>query len=316
MPGKKFPALNFRGTHMPAVQKQTPFFDFTDDRSMPHLPLPPSLEEIRMSLAPNNSRCPLNEILAGSANERHLRTLRRFALNAYRQLNHSCRGNSFGIYSLADQGKAFVVRKFAETVGLPFAHVQSKELASLEMLLQLMRDACDKAGTPLQYLDADPVRDYYLPPCIVFFEDAHQMQRSLLTGPLVGAMDMEDGYMPIRVGGKMQIVDCWEVCWIASTTDRRRIPAAFSKRLTTTIEWTPMDEETLTRIVRAGVKKTANSACGRDLPDSVCALIARYAKTPMRAVYDFTPKVFQQKRLMPSCSWAECCEIVAKDIRR
>jgi hypothetical protein len=191
---------------MPAVQKQTPFFDFTDDRSMPHLPLPPSLEETRMSLAPNNSGCPLNEIIAGSANE--------------------------------------------------------------------------------------------------------------LSGPLVRAMGMEDGYMPTRVGGEMQIVDCWEVCWIASTTDRRRLPTAFSKRLTTTIEWTPMDEETLTRIVRAGVTKTANSACGRDLTDSVCALIARYAKTPMRAVYDFTPKVFQQKRLMPSCSWAECCEIVAKDIRR
>ena len=120
-------------------QTQTLFFNF--DGSMPHLPPTPTDEEIRTMLAHNNQSCPLNEIIVGEANSGNLRNLRRFAFSAYRRANRSCRGCNFGIYSPPGQGKTFVVKKFAETIGIPFVFIQSPALEDSHMLFQQISEA-------------------------------------------------------------------------------------------------------------------------------------------------------------------------------
>lgn len=299
------------------TQQQKAFFDRTDDRSFPHLPEAPSYAEIRTALAENNRSCPLNEVVVSSANEGNMRTLRRFAFSAYRNYNHSCRGCNFGIYSPPGQGKTFVVKKFAETIGLPFVFVQSPSLENAYMLFEQIRDTLAKSDIPLVEQNHKDY-DYYIPPCIVFFDEAHELKNSLMRGSLLNAMEPNDAMLIFKTpGAKGDIVrvDCWEVCWIAATTDRGDLFDAFDSRLSTAIEWHPAEGDELTNIVRSGLRQKVK---GGELPfcppDEICRLIGSYQKVPRLAIHGFGTKVVQHKMYMPSCSWEECCEVVAGDI--
>lgn len=299
------------------TQQQKTFFDSTPNRSQPHLPSPPTDAQIRMALAENNKNCRLNDVVVSSANEGNMRNLRRFAFAAYRHHNRSLRGCNFGIYSPPGQGKTYVVKKFAETVGIPFVFVQSPSLENTYMLFEQIADSLAKAGVPL-VREEHKERDYYLPPCIVFFDEAHELRSSLMKGSLLNAMEPNDAMMVVRSpGSKGEIirVDCWEVCWIAATTDRGDLFDAFDSRLSTAIEWHPAEGDELVSIVKAGLsKKVETGELPLIPPDHVCALISQYQKVPRLAIHGFGTKVVQQKLYMPSCTWEECCRVVANDI--
>jgi len=301
---------------MKSFQPQKVFYDASPDRKFPTLPQRPSDDDIRTTLAENNRNCPLNNVVVSKSNRGNMRMLRRFAFSAYRRENRSCRGCNFGIYSPPGQGKTFVVKKFAETIGLPFVFVQSSSLDNNYSLFLQISDVFKKFGTPL-YQQDNPKYDFYLPPCIVFFDEAHELKPSLMKGSLLNAMEPNDAMMMVKEPGKNGDtfrVDCWEVCWIAATTERGDLFDAFESRLTTAIEWHPADSAELTDIVRYGLKQKVNLGelpfCP---PDDICQLISNYQKIPRLAIHGFGTKVVQQKMYMPSCSWEECCQIVAKD---
>lgn len=296
------------------VQTQRLFYD---NGCMPHLPPPPLDEDIRVALAENNVKCPLNEIIVSEANQGNMRNLRRFAYTAYKRINRSCRGCNFGIFSPAGQGKTFVVKKFAETIGIPFVFVQSPSLESTYHLFEQIQEAFEKFGTPIVQVKDDN-HDFYLPPCIVFFDEAHELRTSLMKGALLNAMEPDDAYMVIKQPGSKgstHRVDCYEVCWVAATTDRGDLFDAFDSRLTTAIEWASADGEELTGIIEAGLnKKVRTGELPFAPPREVCKLIAQYQKVPRLAIHGFGAKVVQQKDYIPSHTWEECCQIVASDI--
>jgi len=313
------PTKETQGAKM-KTQQQKAFFDWTEDQSLAQRgiqPPKPNAEQIRTMLAQNNSKCPLNDIVVSPANEGNMRILRRFAFSSYCYHNHTCRGCNFGIYSPPGQGKTFVVKKFAETIGIPFVFVQSSSLENNFMLFQQISEAMEKFGTPLVQ-EHHKDRDFYLPPCIVFFDEAHELKDSMTKGSLLNAMEPNDAMMVVKTPGKNGStfrVDCWEVCWIAATTERGDLFDAFESRLSTAIEWHPAEGDELVQIVKNGLTnkvKTGELPCAP--PDDVCALIAKYQKVPRLAIHGFGTKVVQHKMYMPSCSWRECCDVVANDI--
>lgn len=299
------------------VQLQKVFFDPTPNRAMKHLPPKPTDGEIRMALSEGNPNCPLNDVVVSTKNQGNMRNLRRFAFSAYRNPSRSCRGCNFGIYSPPGQGKTFVVKKWAKTIGIPFIFVQSPSLESTYMLFELIKDAFEKFGTPLVQ-ENNPKRDFYLPPCIIFFDEAHELKSGLMKGSLLNAMEPDDAMMIVKQPGpKGDIirVDCWEVCWVAATTDRGDLFHAFESRLPTPIEWHPSEKDELTNIVKAGLKKkVTNGELDQCPPDHICELISNYQKVPRIAIHGFGTKVVQQKSYMPYNSWEECCQIVANDL--
>ena len=303
-------------------QTQTLFFNF--DGSMPHLPPTPTDDAIRTMLAHNNQSCPLNEIIVSEANSGNLRNLRRFAFSAYRRANRSCRGCNFGIYSPPGQGKTFVVKKFAETIGIPFVFIQSPALENSHMLFQHISEALENFGTPLINLregneEKDGKEsDFYLPPCIIFFDEANELKKNLMKGSLLNAMEPDDAILTVKqpgMNGKVIRVDCWEVCWIAATTERGDLFDAFDSRLSTSIEWHSANINELTMIVKAGLQKKVDS---NELPftppDFICELISKYQKVPRLAIHGFGTKVVHQKLFTPNYCWKDCFEIVASDI--
>jgi Holliday junction resolvasome RuvABC ATP-dependent DNA helicase subunit len=296
-----------------AIQLQKIFFDF--DSNHPEQGKRPADDDIAIMLARNNSACPLNRIIVSAKNEGNFRQLHRFASAAYRRFNRSCRGFSFGLYCPPGQGKTFIAKRFAETIGIPFVFVQSPSLKSTWQLFQLISKECEKLGTPVVPHKSKNA-DYVLPPVIVFFDEAHQLNLDLQKGALLNPMEPDDGYMQIvEPGGDVLTVDCKDICWIAASTDPADLFDAFRDRFLNNIEWESAGQEELKLIIKSGLEeKVKDKLLEISPPLDVCALIGKYQRVPRLAIHGFGVQVVLHKQAIPSCSWEECCDVVASDL--
>lgn len=296
-------------------QEQKSFFDPSPDRRYSHLPAKPSAEEINLMLSRQNPSCPLNRIIVTKENEGNFRLLHRIAHTAFTRFNHSCRGLNFGIYSPPGQGKTFIVKAFAETIGIAFVFIQSSGLKTTSDLFSQICKAFEKTGTPIVHCGKND-RDYILPPCIVFFDEAHELSQDLQKGALLNPMETDDGMMHVKVNNELSIVDCKNVCWIAGTTDPAELFDAFRSRFLNSIEWQPATGEKLHEIVLAGLTKKAQC---KELafapPLKVCELICKYQSVPRLAIHGFGSQVVMQKSMHPNESWEEACRTVANDLQ-
>lgn len=294
------------------------WFDPTPERKHPHFPAPPSDEQITVALARNNKLCPMNKIIVSEQNEGNFRILHRFASAAYRRPDHSCRGFSFGIYCPPGQGKTFIVKRWAETIGIPFVFVQSPGLKDTYDLFQQIAKVCETSGVPLQQQEGGKAQ-YVLPPIIVFFDEAHEIKPDLQRGGLLNPMEPDDGYMHVKEPGKdgdMMVVDCYNVCWIAATTDPADLFDAFRSRFLNSIEWVPAGPDELPQIIKAGLdEKVRKGELPFAPPLDACKLIAKYTTVPRMAIHGFGVQAVLQKQSMPSDSWEEACKVVARDFQ-
>jgi Holliday junction resolvasome RuvABC ATP-dependent DNA helicase subunit len=292
------------------------FWDHTRDRRNPSLPEPPTEGQVRASLAENNQTCPLNDIIIGDENEGNMRTLRRFAFTACKRYNHSARGCNFGIFAQSGQGKTYVVKQFAETIGIPFVLIQSASLSDTWQLFREISEACEKAGTPVVDYKTDN-SDYTFPPVMVLFDEAHQLPKKMMKGGLLNAMEPDDGYMLAKPPGMRTdsiVIDCKDVCWIAATTEKGMLFDAFSNRLGTYIEWRNAGTAQVAQIIQQKMDwRAKHKILPFSMPIDACEIVARYCRVPREAV-NFATKVVQQRDMMPADSWLEAAEQVAADI--
>jgi hypothetical protein len=291
---------------MAAMQEQRKkvFFDPTANQYQ-ELGLEPTDDEVKMMLAENNSNCPLSKIVVSEKNRGAMHILRLFAFAAYKKYDHSCRGMSFGIYCGPGQGKTHVVRNWAETIGIPYIFIQSDDLKSLWQLFQVVGKAFRTFGTPLVPQHHD--RHFCLPPCIIFFDEAHALSKDIRTGGLLNAMELNDGWLRVTPPGKNQTpyeVDCRDVCWIAATTDPGILfkeSQAFYDRFTNHLIWNPAGKEEICQIVKRQYPH---------FPQEACTLVAHYVKMPRMAI-SFAKQVEMQRAMMNE-SWDEAAKTVAR----
>ncbi len=269
-----------------------------------HPSSPPSDEDIKSSR--DDSDKAINRVVVSEENENPMHILRLALFSAFGKHNHSLRGHNFGIYSGPGQGKTTVVKYWAEDSGLPFLFVQSSSLKSTWQLLEMLRDLLHKSGTPL----APQTSEFHLivPPCIVFFDEAHDLSLRLRRGGLLNPMEANDGWLVTSEDGKknapMYHVDCQEICWVAASTDPGIIfeqSQAFYDRFSNHLIWHSAGKEEIANIV----KRTYPS-----MPDEACRLVAFYRKNP-RMAKAFAEQVIVQKR-MASCSWEEAAMKIAE----
>lgn len=290
-------------------QRQLIFYDPTTDRRFKDYPLRPTEEEILESLSPNNPQCPLNRIVS-SSNDGNMRMLRRFAFESYKLVDRSCRGLNFGIYAGPGQGKTFVVKCWAETIGLPFVEIDSASLEDTWTLFQEICKVCKAKGIPVVPQQSE--FDFKLPPCIVFFDEAHALSNSIRTGGLLKAMEYKDGIMRTQPSGKgahrpMYTINCANVCWIAATTDPGLLykeSQAFYDRFPNHIQWNPATSEEIIEIVRHNYPQLDREACEQ---------VAFYCKVPRKAIA-FANQM-RSEREMSKGTWMEAARIVASDMQ-
>jgi Holliday junction resolvasome RuvABC ATP-dependent DNA helicase subunit len=278
----------------------------------------PSEAEIALAFAPNNRKCSLNRVIVSKANEGNFRILRRFGEEAHRRFNRSCRGFNFGIYCPPGQGKTFIVKAWAETIGIPFVFVQSSGLKSTWDLFQQICKAFEKTGISI-VPEKNEQSDYVIPPCIVFFDEAHEIREDLQRGALLNPMEPDDGFMHIKGPGKdceTIVVDCYNICWIAATTDPADLFDAFASRFLNAVEWVPAGKEELPVIIKAGLEmKVENGEIPFAPPLEACQIITQYTTVPRIGIHGFGLMAVLQKRSQPNDTWEEACKVVAADLQ-
>lgn len=299
-----------------AVQQKIIFFDPTSPQIFPDLPPKPTDDQIKIALASNNLNCPLSKVVVSEKNDGSMRTLKRLAFNAFIDPFHSCKGMSFAIYSGPGQGKTYVVEKWAETIGIPYLFVQSDSLLDTFMLFELLREKFESVGTPL-VAEKNP-NEYKLPPCIVFFDEAHALKNELRTGGLLNAMEANDGILRIKPSKNQSLitVDCSDVCWIAASTDPGMIykkSEAFYTRFRNHIEWHPAGKKEIAKIVKFDNERKMNEAPGKYtyLSEEACKIVANYETIPRKAIAFADQMIFESR--MMGTSWKEAAAVVAED---
>lgn len=301
--------------HVVKEQQQRLFFDGTPGRQYASLRLPPTDQEIKVMLA--NSA--LKNIVVSEKNRGSMRILNRFAFCAYTDPTRSCRGMNWAIYSSPGQGKTFVVTQWANAIGIPFLFVQSDSLETTWMLFERMRNMFEEWGTPL--VPQSNERHYTLPPCIVFFDEAHALSKELRTGGLLNAMEYNDGWLRTVPPGRNQlqyVIDCSQVCWIAASTDPGILlkqSGAFYDRLRNHLQWAAAGKKEIAEIVRLdSAKKTAKQPRRyQELPLKICQLVAHYEQVPRKALA-FADNM-QLERRSSGADWEKAAAIVAEDNR-
>jgi len=243
-----------------------------------------------------------------------MRTLRRFAFAAYRQVNHSLRGCNFGIYAQSGQGKTYVVKQFAKTIGVPFVMVQSMSLNDTATLFQMIVEECEDTNPIVPY-SPDGSTDYTLPPMIVFFDEAHALPTKMMTGGLLNAMEPDDGVMMVKQGRSGVVtVDCSNVCWIGATTEKGKLFDAFANRLSTDIEWRSGSPGVVAQIVSQKMNERAKTGeITSALPPEACQLAAHYRQVPREAI-SFGVRMSQQRDMFPSDTWEDAARQIAQDM--
>lgn len=269
---------------------------------MPLIPARPTDEEIRDQL--DSPICSLNDIVVGPKNDKAIHKLRLFTFTAYKRQDHSCRGMNFGIYAGPGQGKTHVVKAWANTIGIPFVFIQSDALKSTWQLFQLISKEIEK-HYPL--VPQEDEFSYILPPCIVFFDEAHSLSKDLRTGGLLNAMEFNDGWLRTTQGGsktEMYTIDCQNVCWVAATTDPGILfkeSQAFFDRLDNHLMWAPAGRQEIEYIIQAKYP---------DIPDEACERVAFYNRVPRLAVA--FAKSLQMERDFSNSTWEEAAAKVAE----
>lgn len=286
-------------------QRQKVFFDPTPQRLRPDLPTTPTEDQIRMMLAENNKGLPLNRIVVGQKNEAPMHILRLGLFTILQRHNHSARGQSFGIFSGPGQGKTTIAKLWAASTGLPTVLIQSSSLKSTWQLFQAMRAAFEKEGCPL--VPQSTPFHFVVPPCIVIFDEAHDLPVKLRTGGLLNPMEANDGWLVTaedKKNSQFFHVDCREVCWIAASTDPGRIYAeseAFYDRFKTHIVWHSATRREIALIIKGEYQ---------EMPVEACQRVAFYQRNPRKAKA-FAEQVIQERKLMKS-DWTEAARRVAQ----
>jgi len=299
------------------MQHEKVFFDPSPDGRNPHLGTRPTDSEIAVMIAANNQSFPLNKVIVSNENEGNFRRLHRKVGAAYRKHNRSCRGLNFLITSPPGQGKSFLVRHFAESIGIPYVEVQSGTLKNTFQLFQLISKQCEVCGVPVVSYKTTKA-DFRFPPCIVFFDEVHEVSLDLQRGGLLNAMEPSDGYMQVitpGIQGESFCVDAKDVCWIGATTDPADLFDAFRSRFLDIIEWLPAGRKELPKIIKAGLdRKVEEGVLPYSPPLMICAMITKYQTVPRLAIHGFGNDVVLQKQAYPHDTWEQACEIVAKDL--
>lgn len=299
-------------TNRVSQQRERAFFDPSDDRRFPHLPQKPTEEEILSRLSADNPDCPLNQIIVSEENSGNMRTIRRSLFTALKNYNHSMRGMNLGIYASAGQGKTFIAKQVAKTTELPTVFLQAPALEDTYSIFTSMREVCEKYRTPIvQQEDGS----FISPSMIIIIDEAHALNRKLMKGGLLNAMELDDGWMavvPPGVKADAFMVDCRNVCWFICTTDRGLLFDAFDTRLTH-INWHPAGEDEIGKIVKQKMDKYfTKGEIASSMPEEVARMVYQYRRAPRNAIA-FARKVIQE-RDMTNCSWVDAVKAIAKDM--
>lgn len=225
-------------------------------------------------------------------------------------------------------GKTTLARTFVKGIQLPLVEINGAKVRTVDEILAAIKSALEEQDRQWRAFHTEiaefgydetaaaesreclkdpngmklvefPGQKYFLPPLMIFVDEAHRLSRPLQER-LLKAVEPKDRVMETENG---DTINCSRIGWIFATTHPSMLIEALHNRFR---------RIKLKLYSRIEIAQIVRRAFG--LHSDLCVAISRYSPHVPREALDFVREVEEEQQQHPEQSWATCIERVATNL--
>lgn len=259
------------------------------------LPPAPTMEECAEIINSDNPASPFHNFVGQIPAKKKMG---RVLLNALQRHNHCASDVSWLLTGPSSVGKTSLARIYAKILKLPFVEIHPKSIKTLEDVFDAINEKLIERKPFLEMVELTQ-NNYCAPPCVVFIDEAHTLNRVLQNG-LLKAIEPKDR---VLITENRQYIDTKNVCFMIATTDPADLFDAFLGRFTE-LPLNPYTKKEVAQIVQLNFPHWGAVEC---------ALAAHFQPRLPRKAIEFAKEMDMEKAINPKKGWHEVAVQVAEE---
>jgi Holliday junction resolvasome RuvABC ATP-dependent DNA helicase subunit len=276
-------------------QKQLIFHFDPIHAPKPDLPPAPTLAECMEMVNPNNPSSHFHKFVGQDFAKKKMG---RVLLNALQRFNHCASDVSWMLTGPSSVGKTSLARIYAKILNLPFVEIHPKSIKTLEDVFDAINEKLIERKPYLEMVELTQ-NNFCAPPCVVFIDEVHTLNRVLQNG-LLKAIEPKDR---VLITEDRQYISTKNVCFMIATTDPADLFDAFLGRFTE-ISLNPYTKKEIAKIVNLNFPHWSPVEC---------ALAAHFQSRLPRKAIEFAKEMEMEKFINDHKTWHEVALQVAEE---
>lgn len=276
-------------------QKQLIFHFDPIHAPKPELPSAPTIAECMELVNPANPASHFHKFVGQDFAKKKMG---RVLLNALQRYNHCAADVSWLLTGPSSVGKTTLARIYAKILNLPFVELHPKSIKTLQDIFDAINEKLIERKPFLEMVELMQ-NNYCAPPCVVFIDEVHTLNRVLQNG-LLKAIEPKDR---VLITEDRDYIDTKNICFMIATTDPADLFDAFLGRFTE-IALNPYTKKEVAQIVQMNMS---------ELSAEECALAAHFQSRLPRKAIEFAKEMAMEKAINEHKSWHEIALQVAEE---
>jgi Holliday junction resolvasome RuvABC ATP-dependent DNA helicase subunit len=261
----------------------------------PSLPAAPTIEECVALIDSNNPSSPFSSYVG---QEFAKKKMARVLLNALQKPNHCASDVAWLLSGPSSVGKTTLARIYAKILSLPFIEIHPKSIKTLNDIFDAINEKLIERK-PLLEMREITQNNYQVPPCVVFIDEAHNLNKVFQNG-LLKAIEPKDR---VLLTEDRKYIDTKMVTFIIATTDPADLFDAFVGRFTE-IALNPYTKKEVAQIIQLNFPHWGAVEC---------ALAAHFQSRLPRKAIEFAKEMDMEKTIHKEKTWHEIAVQVAEE---
>ena len=261
----------------------------------PGLPPAPTMQECAQIVNSNNPESPFHKFVGQDFAKKKMG---RVLLNALQRPNHCAADVSWLLTGPSSVGKTTLARIYAKILNLPFIEIHPKSIKSLGDIFDAINEKLVERKPYLEMVELTE-NNYCAPPCVVFIDEVHTLNRLFQNG-LLKAIEPKDRML---ITEDRRYINTKNVCFMIATTDPADLFDAFLGRFTE-IALNPYTKKEVAQIVQLNFPNWGAVEC---------ALAAHFQPRLPRKAIEFAKEMDMEKAINPEKTWHEIAVQVAEE---